>query len=89
VDNFASRHPRQETQSTAIDLPPEAETHAHGKEPTKAKRRETKGNEFAIAHNPFRKKQDQEQKRFLRQSHGEDSRKPIAIRTNQAIKEQD
>ena len=40
---------------------------------------------FAIAQDPFRKKQDQEQKRFLRRSHGEDSRKPIAIRTNQAI----
>jgi len=38
---------------------------------------------FAIAHNPFWKKQKQE--RFLRQSHGEDSRKPIAIRTDQAI----
>jgi len=38
---------------------------------------------FAIAHNPFWKKQKQE--RFLRQSQGEDSRKPIAIRANQAV----
>ena len=45
------------------------------------KRRE----EFAIAHNPFRKKQDQEQKRFLRRSHGEVSREPVAIHTNQVI----
>ena len=42
-------------------------------------------NEFAIAHNAFWKKQDQEQKRFLRRSQGEDSSKPIANRTNQAI----
>ena len=48
-----------------------------------------KGKEFAIAQDPIWKKQDQEQKRFLRWSHGEDSRKPIANRTNQAIKEQD
>ena len=48
-----------------------------------------KGKEFAIAQDPIWKKQDQEQKRFLRRSHGEDSRKPIANRTNQAIKEQD
>jgi putative addiction module CopG family antidote len=37
--------------------------------------------EFAIAHNPFWKKQ----KRFLRQSQGKDSREPVAIRTNQTI----
>jgi hypothetical protein len=44
VDNFASQTPlhiRQETRSTAIDPPPEAETNAHGKQPTKAKGRET------------------------------------------------
>jgi len=45
----------------------------------------TKGREFAIAQDPIWKKQDQEQKRFLRRSHGEDSRKPIPIRTDQAI----
>ena len=38
---------------------------------------------FAIAHNPFWKKQKQE--RFLRQSQGKDSRKPIANHTDQAI----
>jgi hypothetical protein len=32
---------------------------------------------------------EQKQKRFLRRSQGEDSRKPVAIHANQAIKEQE
>jgi hypothetical protein len=85
VDNFVSQtptHPRQETRSTAIDPPPEAETHAHDKQPEQQK---AKGREFAIAQDSIWKKQDQEQKRFLRRSYGEDSRKPVAIHANQAI----
>ena len=73
-------YPRQDNRSRAIDLPLQAETRTHDKQPSNQK---PKSKEFAIAHNPFWKKQKQE--RFLRQSHGEDSRKPIAIRANQAI----
>ena len=49
----------------------------------KSDRAKTKGVRYRSQ--PFWKMQDQEQKRFLRLSHGEDSRKPIAIRANQAI----
>jgi hypothetical protein len=40
---------------------------------------------IAIHANQAIKEQDQEQKRFLRQSQGKDSREPVAIRTDQAI----
>ena len=46
----------------------------------------TAGNPYTIAQTKPSKEQDQEQKRFLRRSHGEDSRKPIANRTDQPPK---
>ncbi len=48
-------------------MPPEAETRAYGKQQEQPKAIM----EFAIAQDPIWKKQDQEQKRFLRRSHGE------------------
>jgi len=91
VDNFDSR--RSDTQGKTTDQERLICRHrwrpmrmANSQQPEQPK---AKGREFAIAQDPIWKKQDQEQKRFLRRSHGEDSRKPIAIRTNQGIKEQE